>query len=175
MCTSQRELERFEGLFARFWEGVLPPELPTPPRRQTTRASQTIPLLMLANQQMREKETEPGNRTTGASSVERLLRVDFSEVGVGDQENLQKLAERLWRQMSRRLSRRLKQQGRRGEVNWRRVIRRSLSAGGEPIHLLFSSRKRRRPRLVMLLDVSGSDARDWSGLLPNPIAPGARE
>ena len=38
----------------------------------------------------------------------------------------------------------------------RRTIRRSISAGGEPIELFFKSKKPKKHRLIVLLDVSGS-------------------
>jgi len=41
-------------------------------------------------------------------------------------------------------------------VNLRRTIRGSIPYGGDPIELSYKGRKRRKPGLVVLLDVSGS-------------------
>lgn len=65
---------------------------------------------------------------------------------------LQRLIERLRRQTSRRL--RLDRRGRR--VSLRRLLRRNMRFGGEPLLLDFQRRRRRRRRLVALCDVSGS-------------------
>ena len=58
--------------------------------------------------------------------------------------------------MAVRLRRRLKNSRKRGEINLRRTIRRSIEFGGEPMELLLRSRRKKKQRLLVLLDVSGS-------------------
>lgn len=97
-----------------------------------------------------------GRAVHGASLQQRLKKVDFSEVPQDDLPALEGLSLRLLRRMSLRLSRRLKVSERLGRVDLRRSIRRSISQGGEPINLAFRSRKPRKTRLVIFLDISGS-------------------
>ena len=72
-----------------------------------------------------------------------------------DKEYLERLALRLWKQMSLRLKKRMKT-GRYGEINLRATIRNSISKGGDFIELKHKNRKPKKFRLVILLDVSGS-------------------
>jgi uncharacterized protein with von Willebrand factor type A (vWA) domain len=104
----------------------------------------------------KEAPDEAGRNTSGARAVERLQRTDFTQVPLSDQQQLEQLVLRLCRQMSLRLARRHRAARRRGPVDLRRTIRRSIATGGDPIDLRYRRRKPRKPRLVALLDVSGS-------------------
>jgi uncharacterized protein with von Willebrand factor type A (vWA) domain len=114
-----------------------------------------IPLLSIAAG-AREAPDEAGRNTSGAQAVERLQSTDFTQVPLSDQQQLEQLVLRLCRQMSLRLARRQRAARRRGPVDLRRTIRRSIATGGDPIDLRYRRRKPRKPRLVALLDVSGS-------------------
>lgn len=54
------------------------------------------------------------------------------------------------------LSRRLKTSRKKGTMDFRRVMRKSLKGGGLPLELFFREKKKRLKRLVILADVSGS-------------------
>jgi uncharacterized protein with von Willebrand factor type A (vWA) domain len=93
----------------------------------------------------------------GASPQEALGRLDFRFLGDARQmHEMERLAERLARRMRRRQLRRLRlsRQGRR--IHMRRTIRKNLRYGGTPLELVFRQRRRQRPRLIVLLDVSRS-------------------
>jgi uncharacterized protein with von Willebrand factor type A (vWA) domain len=94
--------------------------------------------------------------TTGASVQERLRKTDFSQLPQADLVLLEQLALRLWRQMSLRLARRTKALHAKDHIDLRRTIRRSVSRGGDPLDLRYTGKKRKKPQLVVLLDVSGS-------------------
>jgi uncharacterized protein with von Willebrand factor type A (vWA) domain len=102
-------------------------------------------------------EAEDEERTTtGASAAERLKRTDFSQIPVSDLPFLEQIALQLWKRMSMRLVRRWRIYGESGPVDLRRTIRHSINHGGEPVDLIRKGKKKRKMRLVMLLDVSGS-------------------
>lgn len=158
LCTSREERDRFDALFDVYWH-------PTPrrPRRgrhapgaPVARGQHAVPLLALGAAAKKAVADEEQERTSGASTLERLRKTDFSRVPVQDQERLEQLARQLWKQMSRRLTRRLKATHTGRQVHLRRTIRRSISYGGDPIALCYRNRKKHKPRLVVLLDVSGS-------------------
>ena len=93
----------------------------------------------------------------GASPQEAPGRLDFRFLRDARQmHEMERLAERLARRMRRRQLRRqrLSRQGRR--IQMRRTIRKSLRYGGTPLDLAFRQRRRQRPRLIVLLDVSRS-------------------
>jgi uncharacterized protein with von Willebrand factor type A (vWA) domain len=102
------------------------------------------------------REEESGEAVLGASAIERLSKIDFSEVPQNDLTELERISIRLLRRMSYRLSRRLKAGKSRGIVDLRKTLRLNLGHGGDPIELCYKARKRQQPRLVLFLDVSDS-------------------
>src|SRR5262249_20545152 len=88
---------------------------------------------------------------SGASALERNQKADFSMVSPHDLRDLERLLEQMCLRLSRRL--RFQQQGR---VDLGRTIRASISSGGDPFDLRFRGHQRQQPRLVLLIDVSGS-------------------
>lgn len=93
----------------------------------------------------------------GASLEENLASTDFSELSKAEQA-------RKIEALMRRLARRLKHLTLRREARARHgrrldlqdTIRRSVASGGTPLQLAWKTRRRVRPRLVLLLDVSRS-------------------
>ena len=93
----------------------------------------------------------------GASSRESLDRGDFRFIN--DAERLHRMenwVEQLARRMKPRITRRqqLYREGRR--IHFRHTIRNSLPHGGTPLNLEYLRRRRKLPRLLLLLDVSRS-------------------
>lgn len=158
LCTSRADCDLFDELYAAYWEGT---PLPTrrrnrPPKSQPlTKQHKNVPLLTIGSETERAPEEE-GRSTAGASATERLRTTDFAKVSPPDQEPLEQLARRLWTQMSLRLARRLRSMNQRRQIDLRRTIRHSIPHGGDPIELSYRGRRKRKPRLVLLLDVSGS-------------------
>jgi uncharacterized protein with von Willebrand factor type A (vWA) domain len=97
----------------------------------------------------------------GAAEVRRrlrrraLLRKPFREMDPVEAEELAALASELARRFRTRLARRFRR-GRRGRLDFRRTLRRSIAHGGAPFHLELRRRRPSRPDLVALCDVSGS-------------------
>ncbi len=93
----------------------------------------------------------------GASREQSLASTDFSDLNRADQM-------RDIEAMMRRFARRLRHLQLRREARFRRgsrldlqgTIRRSVATGGTPLRLAWKDRRRVRPRLVLLLDVSRS-------------------
>lgn len=160
LCISPDEYQRFNALFDAYWLGrSLDGNAPPSPHPQRTRPpateQRTAPLLMTLQHATAPPEEE-GNTTTGASTAHRLRQVDFTRVPASEQEQLEALAAQLFRQLHVRLSRRQKAAWQGRHVDLRRTIRRNLDRGGELVTLRYRQRRPDRPRLVALLDVSGS-------------------
>ena len=157
-CTSQTQYEEFDALFNRFWrprdgtEHIRLDQFYQAERKkvegqgllQTTGYSETV---------AHEGET-PG--ISGASTLESLLSVDFSQVPPARQHDLEQLADRLWRRSRLNRPRRLRGQKWKRTLNFRKTLRQCLAHGGELNELILTGRKPRKPNLVVLLDVSGS-------------------
>ena len=100
--------------------------------------------------------SEDVKQVSGANEQERLKKTDLSMIRDADADELEKIAKKLFREMSLRLRRRLKDNRRRGQVNLRRTIRNSMGYGGEPLDIYRRSQLPKKQRLIVLLDVSGS-------------------
>ena len=162
LCSSKEEWILFDELFVAFWGGA--------EHRQRTQSKKSVVSTFSA--QVGEREGFPvllphvagsdlegkGESKTafGASAIERLRKIDFSQVPQTDLAELERVSLRLLRRMSYRVSRRLQSRKCRDFVDLRRTIRRSIGHGGELIELNYKGHKRERARLIILLDVSDS-------------------
>jgi uncharacterized protein len=164
LCSSKEEWVLFDTLFAEFWRNV---ELKRgshskksgsgrgalrPGRMEETR----FQTLAGDSSQPNRPAEDQGKDISGASSTERLRKIDFAQVPQSDLAELERLSRRLLQRLSCRISRRLQPRKWRGIVDLRKTIRKNLGRGGDPIELSFKKQKRRRARLVILLDVSDS-------------------
>jgi len=89
------------------------------------------------------------------SDQEALAGRDFSTFTPDQLDEVYRLTVQIARRLARRLSRRRRPVGRRGRIDLRRTLRANLNRG-DLIDLRFRRRKRRKVRLVLLCDVSGS-------------------
>ncbi|MFQ5521114.1 MAG: VWA domain-containing protein [Candidatus Methylomirabilia bacterium] len=99
-------------------------------------------------------ESEPLG-VPGMSDRESLMGQDFSAFPADQLEEMARLTVLIARRLARRISRRRRPTRRRGVVDLRRTMRANLSRG-ELIELRRKERKRRKVRLVLLCDTSGS-------------------
>lgn len=93
----------------------------------------------------------------GASASESLVRPDLREIAdpaaLGAAELL---GRRLWAALRTRRARRHRRAHRGRRLDLRRTIRSSLARGGTPLDLAWRRPRRKRLRVALLLDVSGS-------------------
>jgi uncharacterized protein len=161
LCSSKDEWDRFDELFAEFWNtahlGSTPKPAKKPQSDQRTPQGAIATMLMKARSDAGQSMKDDGGKAVlGATVQERLKRTDFSQAPQNDLPELERISQRLMRQMSLRLSRQLKSMKQRGQVDLRRTIRRNISRGGDLIDLSYKARKIQQDRLVVLLDISGS-------------------
>jgi uncharacterized protein with von Willebrand factor type A (vWA) domain len=157
-CTSPEERQLFEKLFSLYWD-TNPMDLRETKNKTTIRGvteRKANRSLVMLGQGKTDKDSEEGKTVSGANETERLQKTDFAKLNEIDPEPLEKIAEKLFKEMSVRLKRRMKETRKNGLISLRRTIRRSIGSGGEPIELYHRAQKPKRHRLVVLLDVSGS-------------------
>jgi uncharacterized protein with von Willebrand factor type A (vWA) domain len=92
----------------------------------------------------------------GASTHELLREKDFAEMTAEEFERARRLLLVIARSRPRRTSRRLTPDPRGDRLDMRRLIRRSLRSGGDPVEQPWKVRKEVPRKLVVLCDVSGS-------------------
>jgi hypothetical protein len=113
-------------------------------------------VVMLGKGKQDSEHEEEAREVSGANATERLKKTDLSKLNPDESEDLNRIAEQLFKQMAVRLRRRMKLSNKQGQLQLRATIRKSLSSGGEPIDLLFKKQTPKKQRLIVLLDVSGS-------------------
>jgi len=157
-CTNPEERQLYEKLFCMYWE-TNPVDLRETKNKTSVRGvverKANRSLVMLGTGKTNEEMASAKN-ISGASEAERLQKMDFTGIHEMDGRLLEEIAAKLFKEMSVRLRRRMKENLKEGTINLRRTIRRSISAGGEPIELFHRSKRRKKHRLIVLLDVSGS-------------------
>ncbi|MBV8175244.1 MAG: VWA domain-containing protein [Verrucomicrobia bacterium] len=162
LCASKEEWLSFDKLFVAFWSK--PENRSAVDARNSSARRFSAPRLgnekistMLSDFANSDLEAEGERKTAfGASAVERLRKIDFSQVPQADLAELERVSQRLLRRMSDRISRRLRPGKYRNAIDLRRTIRRSIGRGGELIELCYRGHRRQQSRLVILLDVSDS-------------------
>lgn len=173
LCGRHEDWERFDDLFEAYWFGrgkertrqqqaragrqetaarpkiwdrILPPD---------DAADAGAPQSAAAGDDEGESQAEAGRLV--ASRQKALARTDLRHiVDPAELAEAEVLALRLAASIRFNLSRRRIVAPDGDRLDLRRIIRRSLSKGGEPVDLLLRRRPVRPVRLVLLLDVSGS-------------------
>jgi uncharacterized protein len=90
------------------------------------------------------------------SPISRLEKKDLCSFDGKDIQVAQLALKRMTALFHLSLARRLKRSGKQGNMDFRRVMRKSLKGGGLPLELFFREKRKRLKRLVILVDVSGS-------------------
>ena len=129
---------------------VLPEEGPTT-ERESPRES-------LALDAWGDDSADDGDEPLGvpaASEREAMATQDFATFSADQLEAVYRLTVQIARRLARRISRRRRPSARRGRLDLRRTLRANLTRG-DLIDLRYRRRKRRKVRLVLLCDVSGS-------------------
>lgn len=111
-------------------------------------------------------QTEATRRTAEVRDRDRVARyavrpdaeqVEFLSANREQVLELRRTVQPLARRLATRLSARRRRRNR-GQVDIRRTLRRSMSYGGVPLDPAYEHRRKARPELVLLCDVSGSVA-----------------
>jgi uncharacterized protein len=102
-----------------------------------------------------EDEEEPP-QASAWSAEERLRRKDFALMNAEEFRRVRGMIGRIAQVRPKRRSRRRRRDPGGDELDLRRLVRRSLSTGGEPIERAFLDRAFTPRKLVFLCDISGS-------------------
>jgi uncharacterized protein len=154
----------FDELFEHFWvwepetRGAVP-RRPRPVRReQPTPITRPKPAPTVARwvHAASEDLDEGPFAVARESESERLHAKDFAAFAPDELDEIRRVAARLAKRLAARPSRRWRAAARGPRVHLRQLLRRSLKTGGDVVELIFRERRRRKTKLVLLCDVSGS-------------------
>jgi len=154
LVSRHDELELFDRAFvAWFLRGPVAPLV----RQQERRRAERLVTGSLTTEGD-AAEPEPGHPPVeiGASSHELLREKDFAEMTADEFERCRHLIAALARTRPRRASRRRAPDPRGDRLDLRRLVRRSLRSGGDPVEQAWRARKVVPRKLVVVCDVSGS-------------------
>ena len=155
LVSRHDELELFDRAFNAWF--LRAPVLPQARERSDTEPPTRggdVALEIRSPQTVDEEAGEELER--GASTVELLRDKDFAELTGDELRRVRELMVTLAQNRPRRLSRRRTADPRGDLLDVRRMIRRSLRTGGDPVERPFRARKDVPRKLVVLCDVSGS-------------------
>jgi uncharacterized protein with von Willebrand factor type A (vWA) domain len=109
--------------------------------------------------EVRRRTAEIRGRDQVARSAvpKQIEQVEFLSAHAEQLAQLRRTVQPLARRLASRLAVRRKH-AKRGEIDMRRTLRRSMSTGGVPMRPAYRTRRPGRPELVILCDVSGSVA-----------------
>ena len=153
-----------DDLEGRLLAGLLAPygDEPTPTQEQIAKAMAAQRI----NQLRRMVEAETKRRTAeqlGRDHVQMYgvpqlaENVEFLRASGEQLRQMQRVVKPLARTLATRLAAR-RRRARRGEIDLRKTLRKSMSTGGVPIDVVLKKPHPARPELVVLCDVSGSVA-----------------
>jgi len=170
LVTRVEEFPAFDRCFDAFWtfhaeegqglEGlagstpVAPPDEEPPSASTCDAEPKQARVALEAWEETGSAEEEP-LEVPGVSDHEVLMDQDFSTFPAEDLDEVARLTVLIARRLARRVSRRRRPTRRNGVLDLRRTIRANMMKG-EIIELRRRERRRRKVRLVLLCDVSGS-------------------
>ncbi|CUH63544.1 VWA domain containing CoxE-like protein [Thalassovita gelatinovora] len=160
---------RFDDLFDAFWlnggrvaEKTMPAQSPTADNVHSSRNAKGLDAASGAGSATSPDGDDGGAAEDGegklvASVVQATMKKDLRDlVQPEDIAEAQVIARKLGAALHDRRSRRRKQARKGDKIHFRKLIRQSLSTGGEPLQLPKKQRPDRPLKIVTLCDVSGS-------------------
>jgi uncharacterized protein with von Willebrand factor type A (vWA) domain len=155
LVSRHDELELFDRAFAAWF--LRGPVAPIARQRHERRiAGATLADTIGAGRDEAEEDVAGEPVELGASAHEVLREKDFAEMTAEEFERARELMCAIAQARPRRLSRRRAPDPRGDVLDMRRLLRRSLRSGGDPVDQPWRSRKLVPRKLVVLADVSGS-------------------
>jgi uncharacterized protein with von Willebrand factor type A (vWA) domain len=157
------DVPAFDRAFETFWrppseaDAVAEALMPAPPEEGPA-VERESPREALALDAWSDLDGEDGDEPLGvpaASEREAMTAQDFATFSPDQLDEVYRLTVQIARRLARRISRRRRPAARRGRLDLRRTLRANVTRG-DLIDLRFRRRKRRKVRLVLLCDVSGS-------------------
>ncbi len=168
LVTRPEEVAIFDRCFETFWRArteadevaealagpPVPGEAPDAPVESQGARKERLELEGWGDEEGAEDDGEPLGVPV-ASEIEAMVTRDFSTFSADQLDELLRVTVQIARRLARRVSRRRRPVRRRGRIDLRRTLRANLTRG-EIIELRYRQRKKRKVRLVLLCDVSGS-------------------
>ena len=160
LVSRREDIAAFDEMFERLWS-FEPLARPRPTRPGMSRAGgmkelRRRPQVLAPRSDPSSDNTAVQLLRTGASARHVVTDQDLTVLDADGMAEMSRIAARVVRALASRPGRRRKRHKRKGTPDLRSAFRLNLTVGGEPLRLPRLRRVRRVPRLLVLLDVSGS-------------------
>ena len=160
LVSRREDIAAFDEMFERLWsfEPLARPR-PTRPGMSPAGGMKELrrrPQVLAPRADPSSDNTAVQLLRTGASSRHVVTGQDLTVLDADGMAEMSRIAARVVRALASRPGRRRKRHRRKGTPDLRSAFRLNLTVGGEPLRLPRLRRVRRVPRLLVLLDVSGS-------------------
>ena len=170
LLSRRDDIPIYDALFERFWNFEAMPLRPhiesdanlVSGAKEFRRAPN---IALLPEEESSSENTLVQMLRTGASARSAASRKDLSVLRADEMPELSRIAVRMIRAMAVRPGRRRKRHPRKGSPDLRHALRLSMSSGGDMVQIPRRRRLPRVPRLLVMLDVSGSMERHVQLLL----------
>ncbi|MEM7331596.1 MAG: VWA domain-containing protein [Chloroflexota bacterium] len=162
LLNRQENLRLFDTIFNRFWRQVTGQSqraqpMPIAPRHNVKRQERfDISTYMAFKARQGDQEIELQDKVGTFSDIEILKKRPFSEMMPEELETIKRLISRMKWRMSERETRRRVPKSAGDQLFLRKMMRKSLTTGGTPIQMHYSSRKIKERPLILIADISGS-------------------
>ena len=175
LTNTDVEWVQFADLFEKFWhrknkEPLEPDMTHQPPEREIDKVfSDAEPLPDIdAEQSDPTEDTDKREWLEGVaySPVSMVEEKDLGNFDKGDIQVAQLALKKIMEPFRIDISRRSGRSRKSGDMDFRRIMRKSLKNDGIPMELFFKEKKKRLKRLVILADVSGSMDRYAQFVMP---------
>lgn len=157
-CKEEEERDIFSSLYKKFWrqKGTVLQNRITRKNNSnfSVRKASTAVMLGTGSSDL-DESGEESKTTSGANTDETAKLTDFSLLTEQQALELDRLSEKLVREMSLRIKRKRKK-SKKGAISISESIRKNIQNGGTIMNLARKDRKKEKFRLLILLDVSGS-------------------
>ena len=175
LINTDMEWVQFEDLFEKFWhrknkESKEPGMTHQPPEREIDKVlsdAESLPDID-AEQSAPTEDTDKREWLEGVaySPVSMVEKKDLGNFDKGDIQVAQLALKKIMEPFRIDISRRSRRSRKSGDMDFRRIMRKSLKNEGFPMELFFKEKKKRLKRLVILADVSGSMDRYAQFVMP---------
>lgn len=159
LCKNKYQFENFEEWYQEYqfeMEKAVDSKTKSLPKEKSKPQKSTAPSIQaLKNWLFQEKESEE-EALAAYSQLEVLTQKDFADMDEDEVKEIQKLFQQLIQKLLRRKTRLRRIVKNQKHLDLKATMKRSVQHNGELSKLIFSERKEKRNRLVLLCDVSRS-------------------
>ncbi len=162
LVKNKFQYDHFDRLYMDFWEELKRAvdsknkEVPEKKNKKKSKANPKQPTVQALKDWLYGKETTEQTELSSYSSGEVLAKKDFGNMNEEELRLVMTMLQKMARKLAHQKSRLKKNSKRKKSIDLKRTFRANMRRGGELQKFMFSEKKDKKLRLVLLCDVSKS-------------------